>query len=83
MPENGESPASRRQAVRDRYKLCPSCGNFSAYSSRGEFCIVCGEKLIDQCPHCREPILYPTAKFCPVCGTSLVSVNEEDAKHGA
>ncbi len=81
MTENGESLASRSQAIRDRYKLCPSCGNFLPCSARGEYCMVCGEKLIDECPHCKEPILYPTARFCPVCGTSLVSMDEEGAKH--
>jgi hypothetical protein len=33
-----------------------------------DYCGVCGEKLIDHCPRCHEPILYPTAKFCPLCG---------------
>ena len=58
--------------LKERYMLCPSCGNFAHYSQKQVFCIFCGEKLIEECPDCREPIIYPIAKFCPACGTGLV-----------
>ena len=57
------------KTIKTCYKLCPSCGNFTVSKDEDVFCIVCGEKLIDECPHCKEPIIYPTAKFCPVCGS--------------
>jgi predicted amidophosphoribosyltransferase len=57
--------------AKERYKLCPACGNFVPLSERDTFCTVCGEKLIDECPNCREPILYPVARFCPACGTRV------------
>jgi len=52
----------------DRYRLCPRCGYFTHESDGVEFCIYCGTQLIDECPKCHEPIYYPNAKFCPVCG---------------
>jgi len=61
----------RRQTNRvnvERYKLCPNCGNFYSEMEDVDYCGVCGEKLIDHCPRCHEPILYPTSKFCPLCG---------------
>jgi predicted RNA-binding Zn-ribbon protein involved in translation (DUF1610 family) len=63
----------REEIVRkERYKLCPSCGNFAHMAQRQEYCTVCGEKLIAECGNCREPIVYPTARFCPACGCALV-----------
>ena len=59
--------------VKERYKLCPSCGNFIHYSALQAQCVVCGEKLIDECLQCSEPIIYPRVKYCHVCGTMLVS----------
>jgi len=56
------------ESQKDLYRLCPRCGNFVHISQPDVFCIVCGEKLITECRHCGEPIRYPTAKFCPVCG---------------
>ena len=60
--------AENKERSGDLYKLCPRCGNFSHINEKQNFCQVCGELLIDKCPHCREPIYYPTARFCPVCG---------------
>ncbi|MGE5315909.1 MAG: hypothetical protein ACM3Q4_14545 [Acidobacteriota bacterium] len=56
--------------TKDRYKLCPSCGNFSHFSEGLSYCIICGAKMLCECPECCEPILYPTAKHCPDCGTA-------------
>ena len=58
--------------VKERYKLCPSCGNFYHYSAAQTQCVVCREKLIDECLQCCEPIIYPRVKYCHVCGTMLV-----------
>jgi len=57
---------------KERYKLCPSCGNFVGYQENDIFCMLCGERLADACPRCQEPIIYPIAKFCPACGEALV-----------
>ena len=59
--------------IKERYKLCPACSNFIYYSARLSFCTVCGGKLIDECPQCQAPIIYPTARFCPVCGAGLLA----------
>jgi len=58
--------------TKERYKLCPLCGNFAEFSRDQVFCILCGEQLLENCPACYEPILYPTARFCQLCGTALV-----------
>jgi len=60
----------------DPYRLCPSCGNFSGIGENHQFCTVCGEKLIEACLKCGEPIHYPTAKFCPKCGEGY-KISEE------
>lgn len=61
--------------LKDRYRLCPNCGNFAHFSLRQFYCIVCGTKMIEECPKCKEPIIYPTAKFCPICGESYSNKN--------
>ena len=63
-----KSVNNRKLNNEDAYRLCPKCGNFVNISQPDEYCIVCGEKLITECPNCKESIRYPTAKFCPVCG---------------
>jgi len=62
----------RNVVMRERYKLCPWCSNFSEFSAQHVYCIVCGEKLIEECEQCHEPIIYPTARYCPACGAQLV-----------
>jgi rRNA maturation endonuclease Nob1 len=62
---------------RDRYKLCSNCGNFSHISEPQEFCMVCGTKFLMECWKCHEPILYPTATYCPACGNRLVNKNHQ------
>ena len=63
----------REQAlvVKERFKLCPSCGNFTEFSDKHMYCTICGDKLIIECQKCTEPILYPALKDCSVCGTIL------------
>jgi len=55
-----------------RYQLCPTCGSFGPYAKRVNFCIVCGSRLLDECPQCHKHIVFPTGKFCPACGEALV-----------
>jgi predicted amidophosphoribosyltransferase len=57
---------------KERYKLCPACGNFVGFVEKDVYCVMCGERLIDACPRCLEPVIYPIAKFCPACGEHLV-----------
>ncbi len=60
-------------------KICPSCwrpGN--AIDERWamadvKFCFFCGEKMIAQCPRCKEEI-HLSAKFCPECGLSYKDI---------
>ncbi len=64
--------SSTKKIHKERYKICPNCHNFTHYETNETYCIVCGEKLIDKCPNCLEPVIYPTSTFCPVCGTMLL-----------
>ncbi len=65
---------NKHRVVQDRYRLCGQCGNFCSTSENQTYCMICGEKLMDECPRCKEPIVYPTARFCPACGILLVQV---------
>jgi hypothetical protein len=58
--------------TRDRYRYCPHCANFSHFADKLIYCVICGTKMIEECPECREPIIYPTAKYCPACGKGLI-----------
>ena len=51
----------------DRFKLCLNCGNF-CHEEEQIYCVVCGKKMIEKCPNCEAPIIYPTGKFCHKCG---------------
>ena len=64
----------KTNVIRDRYKLCAKCGNFSHFAEQQNFCMVCGAKFLSECPRCSEPILYPTAVYCPLCGENLVGI---------
>ncbi len=57
---------------KSRYKVCSSCSNFISVADGDEYCTVCGERFIDSCPNCREPILYPVTRFCPSCGKRII-----------
>ncbi len=71
--------AVKTRVQRECYMVCPVCGNFSASAELLNFCLACGTKLINACPQCHEPILYPTGKYCPVCGVQLVAAAKPDA----
>lgn len=64
--------SSQKKIKKEPYKICPNCHNFAPFETNETFCIVCGEKLLDKCPNCSEPIIYPTSTYCPVCGTMLL-----------
>jgi hypothetical protein len=48
------------------------CRNFLPYKEQDNYCYLCGTEMIEECPSCKEPIIYPTSAFCPVCGTILI-----------
>jgi predicted ATPase/class 3 adenylate cyclase len=48
---------------------CPNCRTEN--SSRSEFCVHCGARLICLCPQCGMA-LPPTARFCSNCATPIV-----------
>jgi hypothetical protein len=62
--------------IKARHKLCPMCCNFVEFSKKQVYCTLCGTKLITECQKCAEPLLYPTARFCSVCGDALVQKKE-------
>jgi len=63
------------KVIKDRYRLCPKCGNFAHFSLEQFYCVVCGTKMIEECKRCKEPIIYPTSKFCPICGENYGNSN--------
>lgn len=64
--------------VKLKYRLCTSCGNYCHIDEDQKFCIVCGEKMIEECPGCKEPIIYPNAKHCHRCGSQYQFPPEVD-----
>jgi hypothetical protein len=68
--------------LRERYRLCPNCGNFCHFDEEQKFCIRCGTKMIEECLQCLEPVIYPTAKFCPACGEVLVAGDDTTDARG-
>ncbi len=64
-----------------RYKVCSSCSNFVSVNDTHEYCSVCGERFIDSCPQCKEPILYPLTRFCPSCGKRILRVTSTNHYH--
>jgi len=64
--------------VLERYRLCPKCGNFSNLEEEHLYCILCGTKLIDRCPHCEAPITNPTARFCYRCGYEYANAYKQN-----
>ncbi len=69
--KNSDRESGKGYVLKERYRVCPACGYFVDWSTKDEFCIQCGSRLIEECGQCREPIIYPLAKFCPVCGEKL------------
>jgi predicted RNA-binding Zn-ribbon protein involved in translation (DUF1610 family) len=64
----------------DRHAICsnPSCKfNVQAEPSMIKGCPVCGNKLIYDCPHCKEPILFKPQTHCTKCLKPLKSQPKE------
>jgi hypothetical protein len=59
------------RVLKDCYKICPKCWNFTNYFDNHKYCHICGTVFLDECPECKEPIIYPNSKFCPMCGKSF------------
>ncbi|MFH1197468.1 MAG: hypothetical protein V1720_17340 [bacterium] len=51
------------------YKLCPKCDYFCNTKEEKNYCPNCGTKLKTECDVCRNPITYPYAKYCGICGS--------------
>lgn len=51
------------------YKLCPSCNYFCNTKELDQYCPLCGEKLYEECPECKNSIYYPYAVYCKFCGS--------------
>jgi predicted amidophosphoribosyltransferase len=66
---------SSKTVIKERYKLCPGCKNFMPFEIQDKYCYLCGEEMLEVCPACKEPIIYPTSTYCPVCGALLVRLN--------
>ncbi len=59
------------------YKICPTCNFFCLTTEDKNFCPLCGQKLIAQCPQCSAPITFPYSNFCEKCGTRLRNTEEQ------
>jgi hypothetical protein len=72
LGEDGKSETElSTKILKDRYKICPKCGNFTNYSDTNSYCHLCGTKYVSECTECKEPVIYPLSKFCPACGTRI------------
>ena len=47
--------------------ICPACGK---KTTKGKFCMECGQPLINKCPNCGAEV-PKGGKFCLECGTKL------------
>ncbi len=74
----GNSRPDGATIEKGRFKLCPTCGNFVPFADKDVYCAYCGSKFIEECAGCREPIIYPLARFCPACGARLVTQKDGD-----
>ncbi|MCK9559287.1 MAG: zinc ribbon domain-containing protein [Candidatus Marinimicrobia bacterium] len=59
---------SSTQMTENTYKICPNCDYFCHANESDIYCPLCGEKLLDACPHCKARIILPYASFCKICG---------------
>lgn len=55
--------------VKHHFKICTGCHYFCNEKESTEFCPFCGDKLINNCPRCREEIKTPYGNFCTKCGS--------------
>jgi len=68
---------SSKTVEKERYKLCPDCKNFMPFEIQDKFCYLCGKEMLESCPACNEPIIYPTSTYCPVCGALLLKIKPD------
>ena len=64
------------KVLKQTYKLCSKCGNFINSELEEKYCYLCGTEYIDECPQCKEEIIYPLLKVCPICGYKLIKENK-------
>lgn len=77
MKINSTTQMKSKTVTKERYKLCTNCKNFMPYEEQDKFCYLCGTEMIEECPACKEPIIYPTSTYCPVCGVILIKNNHK------
>jgi hypothetical protein len=58
------------------YRICLKCARAVPLESNEKFCSNDGEKLLEACPSCQNPITSPYARFCSSCGTEF-KLNKE------
>ena len=57
-------------------KFCPKCWipgtppDSMWTDVRSKYCFACGERLLNRCASCHEPIVSLKFRFCPYCGKS-------------
>ena len=57
----------------ESYRLCPACGAHEIITVAVLYCREGGEKMIERCQDCLDPIYYPTSRFCPCCRLEYVA----------
>ena len=62
------------------FKICPNCNYFCNTKEKDKFCPICGEKLLEECSHCKMQIDYPYSKFCKYCGMALRKAPIDETK---
>lgn len=51
------------------FRICSKCNTtFSKPQNDGDYCELCGTKLIKKCPKCNKLIESKDAKYCRHCG---------------
>ncbi len=63
------------------FQICPGCNYFCSIQESNIFCPYCGEKLMDHCPVCGEPVKTPHADYCPKCGSLYPGRIAHQEKH--
>lgn len=62
---------------KNRFRLCPECSNVADFGDDILYCILCGTKLIGECPKCHNPIYQPHARYCFYCGENFLQLIEK------